>query len=51
MMHVNQHGIRVKGQRPSMLKANMKVAAGTCGNKFSSGGEFNMGGMEDLITE
>ena len=27
--NVNQHGIRVKGRLPSIVKATMKVAAGT----------------------
>ena len=38
-----QHGIRVKSRRPSMFKANLKVAAGIF---FCSWGEFNMGDME-----
>ena len=40
----NQHGIRVKGRLPSMLKAAMKVAAGTAVEFLFC--EFNVGGME-----
>ena len=47
IFNLNQHRICVKGRGPSMLKATMKVAAGTSvGDFFCSGDQFNMGGME-----